>query len=118
MVKTNIKIYKLITSKQIIGIRYLKYQTPQKPEEEKLKSFAFWLNFLKLQLFHYFKHCQLENILDDRFYFLHSHNKSGVCSQLNLDQLSPLTVIYAPAGLKLFRNLKIRPTKADEGNWR
>lgn len=31
-----------MTSNQITGIKYLKYQMPQKPEEEKLKSFAFF----------------------------------------------------------------------------
>lgn len=64
---------------------------PQKPEEEKLKSFAFCLIFVKLQLFHYFKQHQLKDtMIDDRFYLLYSHNKSGVYSQFNSDQPSPV----------------------------
>jgi len=61
----------------------------QKPEEEKLKSFAFCLNFLKLQKFHYFKQHQLRDMIDDRIYLLYSPNKSGVYGQFDLDQHPP-----------------------------
>lgn len=45
LIKTNVKIYKLLTSTQTTVIKYLKYQVPQKTEEGKWKSFAFCLNF-------------------------------------------------------------------------
>lgn len=54
---------------------------PQKPEEEKLKSFAFCLIFLKLQLFHYFKQHHLKDMMIDIICFIHiMREKSGVYS--------------------------------------